>query len=83
MIRTQVQFPDPLYERLKTIAAQHDWSLAEVLRKAAEHFASRFPLEPATRGAWQFPTLDCGGDFLVDPAASRPETEAILQRSGP
>ena len=83
MIRTQVQFPDPLYERLKTIAARHDWSLDEVLRKAAEHFASRFPLEPETRGVWQFPTFDCGGDFLVDPAASCPETEAILQRSGP
>ena len=82
MIRTQVQFPDPLYERLKAIAAQHDWSLAEVLRKAAEHFASRFPVEPASRGAWQFPTFDCGGDFLVNPAELRPETEAILQRSG-
>ncbi len=83
MIRTQVQFPDPLYERLKAIAAQRGWSLAEVLRKAAEHFASRFPVEPATHGAWHFPTLDCGGDFLVDPTELHVESDAILQRSGP
>lgn len=82
MIRTQVQFPGPLYERLKAIAAQHDWSLAEVVRKAAEHFASRFPKEPTSRAAWQFPTLDCGGEFLIDPAEMRLEVDAILKRSG-
>lgn len=43
MIRTQIQFPDPLYRRLKAIAEQWDWALAEVLRKAAEHFVTRFP----------------------------------------
>ncbi len=82
MTRTQIQFPDPLYQRLKEIADQQDWSLAEVIRKAAEHFVSRFPEEPKPREAWRFPILDCGGDFLTDPAALRPETVAILQRSG-
>ncbi|MFT4639569.1 MAG: putative transcriptional regulator [Verrucomicrobiales bacterium] len=43
MTRTQIQFPDPLYKRLKAIAKPQDWSLAEVLRKAAEHFVTRFP----------------------------------------
>ena len=38
MTRTQIQFPDPLYLRLKTIAEQHDWSLAEVMRKAEAWF---------------------------------------------
>jgi hypothetical protein len=79
MTRTQIQFPDPLYQRLKTIAEQKDWSLAEVMRKAAEHFVSRFP-EP-TQAAWHFPTLECGGDFLIDPAHLRPEADAVLQRS--
>lgn len=82
MIRTQIQFPDPLYQRLKTIAEQQDWSLSEVMRKAAEHFVTRFPEDPAPRAVWRFPTLDCGGDFLTDPASLRPEAEAILQRSG-
>ena len=82
MTRTQIQFPDPLYQRLKAIAEEQDWSLAEVMRKAAEHFVTRFPEQPLARAAWQFPTLDCGGDFLVDPATHRPEADAILQRSG-
>lgn len=82
MTRTQIQFPDPLYQRLKVIAEQQDWSLAEVMRKAAEHFVSRFPEQVKTRGGWQFPTLDCGGDFLTDPATLRPEADAIHQRSG-
>ena len=82
MIRTQIQFPDPLYQRLKTIAEQQDWSLSEVMRKAAEHFVTRFPEDPQPRAVWRFPTLDCGGDFLTDPANLRPEADAILQRSG-
>jgi hypothetical protein len=82
MTRTQIQFPDPLYQRLKEIAEQRDWSLSEVMRKAAEHFVTRFPEEPTPQAVWRFPTLDCGGDFLTDPARLRPEAEAILQRSG-
>ncbi len=81
MTRTQIQFPEPLYQRLKEIAERQDWSLSEVMRKAAEHFVTRFPEEPTPRKAWRFPTIDCGGDFLADPAAVRPEAEAILERS--
>jgi hypothetical protein len=80
MIRTQVQFPDPLYRRLKEIAEQQEWSLSEVMRKAAEHFVERFPPPVVNRGGWQFPTLDCGGDFLVDPALTCAEADAIAQR---
>ena len=43
MTRTQIQFPDPLYQRLKVIAEQQDWSLSEVMRKAAKHLITRFP----------------------------------------
>ncbi len=68
MTRTQIQFPDPLFRRLQTIAEQKDWSLAEVMQRAAEQFVSRFPESAKPRGTWQFPTLDCGGDFLADPA---------------
>ena len=82
MTRTQIQFPDPLYQRLKEIAEQQDWSLSEVMRKAAEHFVTRFPENPQPKVVWRFPTLDCGGDFLTDPARLRPEAAAIIQRSG-
>lgn len=81
MTRTQIQFPDPLYQRLKEVAVQQDWSLAEVMRKAAEHFVARFPETNQPAKAWSFPTLDCGGDFLVDPIP-RSESQAILHRSG-
>lgn len=81
MVKTQVQFPDPLYRRLKEIADQQDWSLAEVMRKAAEHFVGRFP-PPARPGAtWKFPTIDCGGDFKTDPAKTSAEADAIAKRS--
>ena len=81
MTRTQIQFPDPLYQRLKEIAERQDWSLSEVMRKAAEQFVTRFPESPEPKAVWRFPTLDCGGDFLADPASLRPEADAILERS--
>lgn len=83
MTRTQVQLPDPLYRRLKEIAERQDWSLSEVIRKAAEHFITRFPEETKLPVVWRYPTLDCGGDFLTDPASFRPEVDAILARSIP
>ena len=74
MIRTQIQLSQTLYQRLKVIAEQQDWSLSEVMRKAAERFVTRFPEEPAPKKVWRFPTLDCGGDFLTDPASLRPNS---------
>ncbi|MDB6005602.1 MAG: hypothetical protein JWR15_2589 [Prosthecobacter sp.] len=81
MTRTQIQFPDPLYQRLKEIAERQDWSLSEVMRKAAEHFITRFPEDPKPRAVWRFPTLDCGGDFVTDPAKLHAEADAILARN--
>ena len=75
MRRTQIQFPDPLYRRLKEIADRQDWSLSEVMRKAAEHFISRFPEDSMPKALWRFPTLDCGGDFLTDPASLGSEAD--------
>lgn len=82
MTRSQIQLPDPLYQRLKMIAEQQDWSLSEVKLKAAEHFVTRFPEAPNPKAVWRFPTLDCGGDFLTDPTNLRPEADTILLRSG-
>lgn len=82
MTRIQIQFPDPLYQRLKEIAEQQDWSLSEVMRKAAEHFITRFPEDPKPKAVWRFPTLDCGGNFLTDPASLRSEDDAVFKGSG-
>ncbi len=81
MTRTQIQLPDPLYQRLKTIAKRQDWSLAEVVRKAAEHFVSRFPENDLQRSEWQFPVIEAGGDFVNEPASVRPEVDAIAHRA--
>lgn len=80
MKRTQIQFPDPLYRRLKEIAASNDWALAEVVRRAVELYVERFPTRESKR-SWVFPTLDQGGDYLIDPAEVRAESDAIAQRS--
>lgn len=68
MTRAQLRLPDPLYQRLKVIAEQQGSSLSEVMRKAAEEFAYRFPQAGKASAPWEFPILDCGGDFLIDPA---------------
>ena len=76
MTRAHIQLPDPLFQRLKEVAEQQEWSLSEVMRKAAEDFITRFPDAPKPKALWCFPTLDCGGDFLTDPASLRPEAAA-------
>jgi len=60
MIRTQIQFPDPLYQQLKKIAERNDWSLAEVVRRAAELYMGRFSTEAPAEADWTFPSLDMG-----------------------
>lgn len=82
MTRTQIQLPDPLYRRLKEVASSNDWSLAEVIRRAAELYVKRFP-SPKSQAGWQFPTIDAGGDFLTDPASIRAEAEAIVTKKLP
>lgn len=84
MTRTQIQFPDPLYSRLKEIAEMNDWSLAEVVRRASELYARRFSedFEAKRQRDWSFPVVDMGGDFLADPADARPEADAVEARSG-
>ena len=82
MIRTQIELPEALYQRLTEIAARQDWSLSEAMCQAAEHFVTRFPEGPLPKAVWRFPTLDCGGDFLTDPVHLRPEVDAIFHRSG-
>lgn len=80
MTRTQIQLPDPLYKRLKEVAALNDWSMAEVIRRAAELYVARFPTT-LPRAEWVFPTVDVGGEFLKDPASVRPEADAMISRT--
>jgi hypothetical protein len=77
----QVHLPDPLYRRLKQVAAQRDWSLAEVVRRAVEQYVERFPQDAPSDGGWEFPTIDFGDDFLADPATVHVEAGAIENRA--
>ena len=80
MTRTQIQFPDPLYQRLKEVARANDWSLAEVVRRASELYIRRFDHSDASNATWSFPTVPMGGDFLGDPANTQIEAEVLANR---
>ena len=80
MRRTQIQFPDPLYQRIKDVAEMYDWALADVVRRAVELYVDRFPESDRRTRPWSFPTLDAGGDYLVDLGSVRGEADAITQR---
>ncbi len=56
MIKTQLQVPDDLYGRIKQLAAQQEWSLAETLRRGAELLLATRPL--AATGSAASWTLD-------------------------
>lgn len=54
MIRTQVQLPDELYRAAKRIAAEHEITLAEVVRRGLEHMLRIYP-PTSDAGNWQLP----------------------------
>lgn len=81
MKRTQIQFPDPLYDRLKQVAEMNDWPLAEVVRRATELYVQRFPELDASPTDWVFPLVDMGGDFIVDPALVSAEADIMSTRT--
>jgi hypothetical protein len=79
MTRTQVQFPDELYERVKTIAANKELTFAEVVRRGMEKYTATFPkkFEPE----WEFPELPEGYEMVAELPTLNPEAEAIEYRS--
>ena len=40
MLKTQIQLPEPLFNQLKRIAEQRDWSLAELVRRGTRFYPS-------------------------------------------
>ena len=81
MTRTQIQLPQPLFRRLKAIAAARDWSLAELIRRATEVYAQRCPEDADPDPPWAMPVLRGSGGQLADPATLQVEAEAIEARS--
>jgi hypothetical protein len=80
MLRTQIQLPEPLFQQLKRIAEQRDWSLAELVRRGMEVYVQTCP-GPNGEAAWTMPVLRGSGGHLVDPAGVAPEAEAVAARA--
>ena len=58
MNKLQIQLPSPLYKQLKQLAKRLDYSMAELLRRGAEHIVILYPHHqddlPSTN-AWALP----------------------------
>ena len=81
MTRTQVQFPDPLYKKLKKTAERRDWSLAEILRRAAEAYLLTIADEEESDVQnWSLPVLKPSGGYVQDPAAVRAEADIVMEK---
>jgi hypothetical protein len=85
MIRTQIQLPDELYQRVKDFAAERELSLAEVTRRGLELFLDRYPMDSRPRRRWQLPRVDGGGIKLPlarlhDVAAEDESTRRLPRR---
>ena len=50
MMRTQIQIPDPLYQEIKRVAQDQQWSIAEVVRRGAEEVVRRYPASKSGNG---------------------------------
>jgi len=67
MKRTQIQLPDPLYERAKRIAARLDWSVAELIRRGTEYIVGCYESAQRSDSPWQPPAARNLGGFLAPP----------------
>ena len=65
MVETQVQIPDELYERAKHLAAENEWTFAEVVRRGLEYITQANPPARVPGAAWQLPPGQHLGSFLA------------------
>jgi hypothetical protein len=65
MIKTQVQIPDELFRRAKHLAAEKEWSFAEVVRRGLEHITQVNPPGRPPAAKWKLPAPHRLGPFLA------------------
>ena len=53
MIKTQVQIPDKLFERAKRVAAEKEWSFAEIVRRGLEYMTAVNPSDRLSATRWR------------------------------
>jgi len=69
------------YSRQKP-AKRRDWSLAEILRRAAEAYLLTIDDEgQGDAQKWELPVLKPSGGFLQDPSAIHTEADIVLEKS--
>ena len=64
MVRTQIQLPTQLYDRLKCLADAQEWSMAEAVRRGAELLVRSYPAAGREPG-WELPDAVDVGEVLV------------------
>jgi hypothetical protein len=82
MVRMQVQIPDDLFARAKKVAAQNEWSFAEIVRRGLEQMVLRHPEGSSSPSSdWRLPDpVDLGLD--ADPFADPNWREEVYLGSG-
>lgn len=77
MIRTQIQIPEPLYREVQRVAREHEWSIAEVLRRGAEVVTRTYPAsDKSSAKGWRLPPPLASELKIVDPQALRDAMQA-------
>jgi hypothetical protein len=67
MIKTQVQIPDELFQRAKKLAAEKEWSFAEVVRRGLEYMTASNPAGRTPGVKWRLPEpVDMGPALLPE-----------------
>jgi len=80
MTRTQIQLPEPLFGRLRSISQMRDISVAELIRRGMELYVMTCPEIKATAAPWTMPVLRGSGGHLLDPATVKVEATAMAGR---
>jgi hypothetical protein len=71
VIRTQIQLPETLYRGLKRLAAAKEWTLAETLRRASEHWLEIHSPDRMPVSTWEPPAPLSLGGFRSGPETWR------------
>jgi len=64
MIRTQIQLPTIMYNRLKELARIEETTLAEIIRRAATYLLQTEPIHTKSSSIWSPPTAEDLGEFV-------------------
>jgi hypothetical protein len=65
MIKTQVQIPDELFRQAKKVAAEKEWSFAEIVRRGLEYMTNVNRPDRNPKAKWRLPKPTAMGVPLV------------------